>query len=197
MALLGTSLTKNGGWDAALERRLAACLDRPVRTINLGGAGMTSRWGLERTPTVRAARPDLVVIEFSANDASLLKGFSVAESAANVEAIVRRLRRGERKPRIILLAMNPMHGLRGWMRPWLDSYYDAYAPLAERLDAAFLDLRPHWRALGVSRLGGAIPDGAHPTREIAAGVVAPPLAAAAAEVLGERCRGPDERMREE
>ena len=189
VALLGTSLTKNGGWDAALAERLSECLGRPVQALNFGGAGKTSRWGLSQTEKVLAAKPDVVAIEFSANDASFLKGFSIAESVRNVEAIARRLSAVERPPQVILLAMNPMHGLRGWVRPWLDHYYDAYEGAAARLGAGYLDLRPQWRALGAPTMRAAIPDGVHPLREAAADVVAPPLVAEAAKKLGETCRG--------
>ena len=188
VALLGTSLTKNGGWDAALKERLSACLGRPVAVSNFGGAGKTSRWGLTQVDRVRAARPDIVVIEFSANDASVFKGFSISESAVNAETIARRFSEGDRNPKIILAAMNPMHGLRGWVRPWLDRYYDAYLPVAERIGAHFLDLRPNWRALGGRRLRTAIPDGVHPNSVAGSVVIAPPLAATIASAIGAACR---------
>ncbi|MEM9724351.1 MAG: SGNH/GDSL hydrolase family protein [Pseudomonadota bacterium] len=181
VALLGTSLTRRGGWDRALEAALSECLGRPVEALNFAGSGMTSRWGLTQVAAVRAARPDVVAVEFSANDASILKGFSIDESAANARRILEELRPaggsgGAEGPALILMAMNPIHGIRGWIRPWLDHYYDAYAPLAAEVGAAFLDLRPSWRALGAGGLRRAIPDGAHPRPEVAASIVAPALA---------------------
>lgn len=191
VALLGTSLTKRGGWDTALEERLSACLGRPVETLNFGGAGMNSRWGLAQVETVLAEAPDVVSIEFSANDASILRGVGLDESAANAKAIIERLGAGEKPPKRVLLAMNPMHGVRSWVRPWLDDYYDAYPALAAKTGAVFLDLRPHWRALGPEALSEAIPDGVHPTPEASAAVAAAPLAKAIAAALGAKCREPE------
>lgn len=184
VALLGTSLTSRGGWDEALAARLSECLGRPVEALNFGGAGENSRWGLAQVGRVRDARPDVVAVEFSANDASLLRGLWLDESVANVEAILTRLSEGEGAPKVALLAMNPMRGMRGWIRPWLDDYYDAYRPLAARTGAAFLDLRPHWRALGGKTLRRAIPDGLHPTPQVSAKVIAPPLAEVISHAVG-------------
>jgi acyl-CoA thioesterase I len=175
---LGTSLTATGGWQTPLADRLTRCLRKPVDIVNHGKSGANSQWGLSEIANVAAARPDIVLIEFSANDASLHGGVSLATSRANITTIVNDLRTQAPGVRIVLMAMNPMHGLRGAMRPALDDYYDLYRELAGSLGIAFVDLRPAWRRLSDSELKAAIPDGIHPNDTEATKIMMPTLAQA-------------------
>lgn len=184
VATLGTSLTRRGGWQEPLEIALTRCLGRPVSVQNFGGSGMSSRWGLTQIGTVLEAKPDVVTVEFSANDASVLTGFSLAESQRNAKEILRRLREGAPEAKLLLMAMNPIHGKRRWIRPWLDLYYDSYALVGAETGTPFVDFRPVWRTLGDGgRLKLWIPDGAHPKPEAAAPVIVPTLSDAIAEAL--------------
>jgi hypothetical protein len=161
---LGTSLTRGGSWTDALEARHRDCGAEGARILNFGGSGMTSEWGRTQIEAIKAAAPDALLIEFAVNDAHLLKGMSRARATENIEAIVAGVRGARPSVRIILLSMNPVHGLRGWMRPLYNWYNDDYGPLAQRLDAEWIDLRPVWRASGLD-LDAAIPDGVHPKGE--------------------------------
>jgi len=173
---LGTSHTARGGWQRPLADALKTCLGRPVDVINHGKSGANSQWGLGQVPQVAAASPDIVLIEFGANDAALHSGVSEAASRANITAMVRELRSRVPGVRIILMAMNPMHGLRGVLRPWLDDYYDMHRALAAVLGVEFVDHRPAWLRMSADDRDRVIPDGAHPDAAAAAGIVVPALA---------------------
>jgi acyl-CoA thioesterase I len=175
---LGTSLTARGGWQGPLGDQLTRCLAKPVDVVNHGKSGANSRWGVGEVATVAAARPDIVLIEFSANDATLHGGLSLAASRDNITSIVNGLRAQRADVRIVLMAMNPMNGLHGVMRPALDTYYDLYRDLAATLRVEFIDHRPAWQRLEAHALEAAIPDGVHPKEREAAEIIAPTLARA-------------------
>ncbi|MCX5493772.1 GDSL-type esterase/lipase family protein [Kaistia dalseonensis] len=181
---LGTSLTLRGGWTEPVEAALARCLNRPVVTRTIALSGANSDWGIEQLPLVLDFHPDLVTIEFSMNDAALQRGMSLTRSLDNVETMIQRIRGEGGDRRIILMAMNPVAGLRGWARPRLDSYYDAYGALSASKSVEFVDFRPDWLALADAR-DAAIPDGVHPTTEAGARIVAPKLVRA---IAGRDCQ---------
>jgi lysophospholipase L1-like esterase len=169
IAALGTSLTKRGAWLEALPSALEPLLGRPVRTLNFGAVGANSRWGLAHADEVACARPDLVIVEFAINDAAIHRGVSLADSAANLTAIVERFRNAA-TTRLYLMAMNPATGIRGVLRPRLATYYDLHARLAASLRTGFIDNRPAWAALSAAKLARALPDGLHPTDEAAVAI---------------------------
>jgi acyl-CoA thioesterase I len=176
IAALGTSLTANAGWTQPLAQQLSACLGRPVRVVELAKAGETSRWGLTQIPALTTLAPDLILIEFSANDARVWGGVSMDDSHRNLEAMIEAGRQRNPDVEVILMAMNPMFGLRGWFRPGLDGHYDDYRAFAETVGAGFVDHRPAWLGLDQPRLDRAIPDGVHPENAVAAEIIVPTLA---------------------
>ncbi len=174
---LGTSHTARGGWQRPLADALARCLARPVDVVNRGKSGAGSQWGRTQVAAIAATGPDIVLIEFAANDAALHAGVSLTRSRQNIAEIVNGLRARLPAVRIILMAMNPVSGLRGALRPSLDAYEDAYRDLAAELNIAFVDHRPAWRARSAGDLRRAIPDGVHADPMVATGVIVPALAA--------------------
>lgn len=92
---LGDSLTAGYGVEAAqsfparLEHALRAS-GRDVRVINAGVSGDTSAGGLARLDWSLGDHPDAVLVELGANDA--LRGLDPAQTRANLDAIVGRLR---------------------------------------------------------------------------------------------------------
>ncbi len=135
---------------------------------------MTSRWGLAQTPKLIADRPDVLLIEFAANDANLRRFVSPSESRSNHEEIIRAVRKAHPRARIFLIAVSPTWGARGfWIRPWLDRYYGLYALLAENEGVHFIDARPQW---GISTIRETVPDGLHPTPQAMQQIVAPYVA---------------------
>lgn len=174
--VFGTSLTAGDEWPRALTERLGACLGQPVALQNLAKSGENSNWGLRHIDEVAAQNPDLVTIEFSANDAALHNLITFSRSQENIRAMVRRLRQTTKTVRIVLMAMNPMHGLRGrWLRPRLDTFYDSYVALAAELGVAFVDHRPAWNGMSKEALFASIPDGVHPREDAAARIIVPTL----------------------
>jgi len=172
---LGTSLSARGGWQEPLSRALGACLNRDVAVTNLAESGMTSQWGLTQIDKVIAERPDIVLVEFAVNDADVTEFMSLAGSAANMSEIVSRLRESETHPAVYVMAMSPVSGLRGMIRPFLAQYEDAHAEVARKLGAGFIDHRPAWAKLSDEEIATAIPDGTHPDPATTSRVIVPGL----------------------
>lgn len=172
---LGTSLSARGGWQEPLGRSLAACLNNDVTVVNLAKSGMTSQWGLAQIDKVIAERPTVVLVEFAVNDADVTEFMSLGRSAANMAEIISRLRESETKPAVYVMAMNPVSGLRGMIRPFLGQYEEMHASVASKLGAGFIDHRPAWARLSDEEIAEAIADGTHPEPVTAARVIVPGL----------------------
>src|SRR6185312_2062332 len=84
----GTSLTHVGGWLEPLQEKLTRCLGRKVTVLDFGKNGETSEGALRSVGQVIEAHPDIVLVEFSANDAAWFKGFSLKRSRENTTKIV-------------------------------------------------------------------------------------------------------------
>ncbi|PDS46446.1 acyl-CoA thioesterase [Rhizobium anhuiense] len=171
----GTSLTARGGWQPALEAELAACLHRPVKVDSVAKSGETSLWALTQVDRVVAEQPDIILIEFYANDAALQRFVSLAQSRKNIGDILDQLRQRLPQARIIVMAMNPFSGLRGLIRPFVDSYISVHQAEAQKRGLEFVDHRPNWQRLAPDDLAAAIPDGSHPLPDIASRIIAPEL----------------------
>jgi len=172
LVFLGTSLTAGYDWPESLAERLQACLGRPVRAVTVARGGATSAWGRGQVPAVLAAAPDLVVIEFAANDADIRRLVPLGQSRRDHEAIIAALRAGRPGTAILLMTTNPATGLRRLLRPRLAAHYALYRDLAAVADTGLADLAPRWRAPGAPAQGG---DGIHPDPAAAAAVIVPVL----------------------
>ncbi|KQO69360.1 SGNH/GDSL hydrolase family protein [Methylobacterium sp. Leaf89] len=172
---VGTSLTSRGGWQEALERQLSVRLMRPVFVQIVARAGETSLWGCANLEAVVALKPDVVLVEFAANDAALQRRLSLGRSLVAMRTILERLLSCTPRPRVVVMAMNPVSGLRGLVRPRLTTYIAAHRDLAWALGAEFLDHRPAWNRLGRAARARAIPDGLHPIPAEAAAIMVPAL----------------------
>ncbi|MBX4888201.1 SGNH/GDSL hydrolase family protein [Rhizobium bangladeshense] len=171
----GTSLTARGGWQPSLQTRLAACLQRPVSVESVARSGETSTWALTQLDRVVAEQPDIILIELYANDATLHRFVSLAQSRKNIGEILDRLHQRLPRARIILMAMNPFSGLRGLIRPFVDSYILVHQAEAQKRGLEFVDHRHGWERLTPDELAAAIPDGAHPRPEVASKIIVPEL----------------------
>jgi hypothetical protein len=171
----GTSLTARGGWQEPLRAALSTCLSRPVEISIVAKGGATSQWAVGETDAVVNKAPDVVLVEFYANDAALNRFMTVSASRRNVATVLDDLRQRLPRSRILVMAMNPFSGMRGWIRPFEDSYVDAHREEAERRSMEFVDHRPAWKNLDGDDLSAAIPDGVHPLPEKAADVMVPTL----------------------
>jgi len=165
----GTSLTASYDWPA----RLSDCADQPISVSRVARAGAASDWGVRQADTIVAKRPDIIIIEFSVNDADLRHRISLRESARNHRDLIRSLRAELPEVRIVLMTMSPAHGLRRLLRPRLPAYYRLYRDLAEELDTGLLDIYPRW--LAVPRAAREQQDGLHPSQTMAAQMILPAL----------------------
>jgi acyl-CoA thioesterase-1 len=177
---LGTSLSARGGWQEPLRHSLGACLNKDVTVVNLAKSGMTSDWGLTQLDKIVAERPNIVLVEFAVNDADVTEFMSLKHSAANMAEIVSRLRESETRPSVYVMAMSPVSGLRGMIRPFLGQYEEMHAAVARKLGAGFIDHRPAWTRLSGEELDEAIADGVHPDPAATGRVIVPGLVRALA-----------------
>jgi len=188
IALIGTSLSARYDWPGRAGARLAACLGRPVEMRVHARPGATSDWGRDQADWLRRSAPDLLILEFTINDADLRRGVSVARSRANHAALIAALRSVRPGAPVVLLSLNGAYGLRRGLRPFLGRYLALYDAMAAEDGAWRVDLGPGWQAL-VARdgVGAVLPDGLHPSAAAADAVNVPGLAAALADRLGGSC----------
>ncbi len=168
----GTSLTARGGWQDALSGKLETCLEKRVEVSTVAQVGATSQWALAHVADVTRLHPDIVLVEFAVNDASLTHWLSLGRSRRNIERVLTGFGEIKPPPRVFVLAMNPVHGLPGWLRPRLATFTLEHARVASEVGAEFIDFRPFWRAM---RSADAIPDGLHPIASAAIDAIVPEL----------------------
>lgn len=175
IVFLGTSLTANYQWPEQLQTDLEACFKAPVSITKIALGGATSRWGTKQLDQALELSPDVVFIEFMANDADLRNQLSLAESRRVHEAMITEIQERSHQASIVLLATNPARGLRALLRPSLRHYYKAYREIAQNSELWFVDLYSSWRTAEETQHGLYL-DGIHPTPEATAAIVAPRLA---------------------
>lgn len=176
LVAFGTSLTAKASWPDMLATRLETCLQHPVQMIKVAGVGQGSPWALTQMDQVIAARPDLVLLEFSINDADLLDGVSLAGSRARHEALLDQLGAALPETRVMLMTMSPVSGLlQKAKRPRLGRYYGLYRDLAAVRGLPLADLQPRWQQLW-DRNPALVPaDGLHPHSQVASDLMVPVL----------------------
>lgn len=178
IVVLGTSLTAQGRWPQELGSGLTACAGREVTVIPVAKGGAGSEWGRGQIGQVAALAPDLVLIEFSINDADLRDGVSLARARANHEAILDGLAAARPAAQPVLMTMSPAFGLRGWMRAWRPDHEAQYRRLAAIRDIGLIDIVPLWQAALAAAPQGPrslMPDGLHPRPEAVATVALPEM----------------------
>jgi lysophospholipase L1-like esterase len=194
VVVYGTSLTINGAWTKALAEYLEKHYPGQVVFANAAKAGMHSRWGVENlAERVLAHEPDLVFLEFAINDASTKNQVSLEQSVANLDAMVRALRKQNPKVEIVLQTMNPAYDSPrvpekkyGGDRPRLEAYYGGYRDYARKHGLPLVDHYPVWARLlrdEPKRFEEMVPDGIHPSGTASREVTWP-----AVEALLERAR---------
>jgi len=177
LAAMGSSLTARGVWLTAVASALSRRWGRGVGAHNFGRSGATSRDGLRVAADVAQLTPDIVLVEYSINDADIVSGLTLSESRENMIDIVETLRRRREDVRLCLMTMNPALGLRGLLRPALSAYYSLYRPLAEEVGVECIDIYAAWRRLQQTELERSLPDGLHPSAAAELALVAPSIIA--------------------
>lgn len=157
---LGTSLTAGLGVDLvqaypALLQRKADSAGLQVEILNRGNSGETSAGALTRLDWLLQSDPKLVVIETGANDG--LRGQDPDSIAANIQAIIDRIRARDTTIRIALIQMEALPNLG---RRYVTQFRAIYPEIARRNNIVLLPFLLDGVA-GVDSLNQA--DGVHPT----------------------------------
>lgn len=181
VVLYGTSLTIGGEWARAMKAWFDETYPGQVTFVNSGKGGASSEFGVKNMePRVLAHRPDLVVIEFSYNDA-VDDLISPEKAWGNLDRMVSRLREQNPSVAVVLQIMNvgwdtkPDH-LPFTRRPRLETFNENYRRYARENDLPLVDHYPIWLRLKEQeneKYRSYLPDGSHPTPEASLAVTWP------------------------
>jgi lysophospholipase L1-like esterase len=190
IAALGTSLT--GGtwrWLDVMKEWLDEAYPGQVSYLNLGvgaSASMTvpamkgnqhtwNKCGVDRIPEAIAARPDVVFIEFTVNDAYLPYDISVNDSRKNLAFMINSLKEADAEVEIVLQTMNvildmpEVNHTESAKRPDLTEYIRMYRQVAKKYNVLLIDHYPNWKKLlkreGRDKYLELVTDGVHPNLE--------------------------------
>lgn len=150
----GLGVPREQTYPTLLQQRLDAA-GYGYRVINAGVSGDTTAGGLRRVPWILKNLPMLVILELGANDG--LRGLSLDQTKANLEAIIRQLR--EARVTVVLAGMKlpPNYG-----EAYTNGFEAMYADLARRYDLALIPFFLDGVAADPTLNQ---PDGIHPTGE--------------------------------
>lgn len=179
--LVGTSLSVTD-WPKRLAAQGTPCgaaLD--VEVIARPGAASDWGWPQLDARLAQAPSPDLVLVEFSVNDASPWNGFPLWTSRRLHRQIVARVEAAGLP--LWLATMNPGWGRNGLERPGQDRYHGIYRDLAASTPAGLIDTIGIWRALPAPTRQILVPDGLHPTPQGMDQVILPAFGTALAHSL--------------
>ena len=102
-------LSSAEGWVSLLGQRLAQS-GLPWRVANASVSGETTAGGMRRlAEDMKRHQPAIVLIELGANDA--LRGQPVREIRANLERMIRQVRRAHAQPVLVGLMIPPNYGI--------------------------------------------------------------------------------------
>jgi acyl-CoA thioesterase-1 len=135
---VGTSLTAGLGLDpdsaypARIQRKLDAAGLR-FRVVNAGVSGETSAGALQRMGWLLRQPVSVLVLETGANDG--LRGTPVAETRANIQAIIDTVRRVRPEARLVLVQMEALPNLG---ERYTREFHDTFPLLARRNHVSLL-----------------------------------------------------------
>jgi lysophospholipase L1-like esterase len=177
---LGTSLT--GGtwrWVDRMKEWLDQKWPKQATVHNLGVGASASQTvpamkgnpytenhcGLDRIPEAIKLKPDVVLIEFSVNDAYLPYGISLEQSKKNLNTMIDQLLAAKPDTEIIVQTMNCVINEHAKARPDLDAYVQGYREVAAKRGLRVVDHYPNWQKLlreNPQEFKRLVPDGIHP-----------------------------------
>lgn len=170
---MGTSLTEGQAWPDVLIQKLEGC-GVSASSQRLSGNGKTSSWGVTTLKAAQAAdlrAPDLVLIEFAVNDADFRRFLSPEQSAENTKRLISMLREMNPEVQVVLLGMYPGFGVRGALRLRYGAYLTELEKIAARDERiGYLDMTQTWQLALHEAPRAKMPDGLHPTPEVASQV---------------------------
>ena len=170
----GLGLPADEAFPARLEARLRA-EGIAARVVNAGGSGDTTTDGLARLDWSLADKPDLVILEFGAND--MLRGIDPATVRANLDAMIAKIQASGAT--ILLLGMQAQAN---WGADYKQRFDRIYPELAQAHGVALYPFFLDGVALD-PKLNQ--PDGRHPN-ERGVGVLVDHIAPRVAQLIGGR-----------
>ncbi len=182
LLFVGTSLSTDYDWPEDTALRVSTCLNRPVDLKRVTRNGATSRWGKDALKRyiahADAVKPDVIMFEFTANDADFRRLLSPSQSAALTQDMIADLKDFAPDARIVFLGMYHGNGLRGALRFRYPHYLKIYQNLAKTDPYfSFVNISPDWenhlRSLSKPQQKQALPDGLHPSQAAAKHVNSP------------------------
>lgn len=163
---LGTSLSHNTHWQQSVVEKISACSSKKIRIKTVAKPGASSNWGIIQFNSFFeqfSKKPDILFIEFSANDSSLFRGVSIKSSRENHERMIDLAHRYE--VAVLLATMSPAFGQNGLERPGQSAYHQLYRAIAKEKSVGLIDTIEAWRDLQSERRRTYIEDGLHPSPE--------------------------------
>lgn len=170
----GTSLTEYDAWVGMMQQWFDEKFPGQVTIRNSGGHGQNSMWGLaEVKARVLDYQPDMVFIEFAANDAHTRFNLPVETARKNLDAIVAAIQERSPNAAIILQTMNAFWDCSNpggfaaaeSSRPKLEDYNDNYRTCAKERGLVLIDNYPDWvrfKKEHYDQFQKFLPDGTHP-----------------------------------
>ena len=174
VVVYGTSLTAGGEWAGAMKDWFEKKSPGKVTFINSGGPGQNSDWGVANLKAkVLSHYPDLVLIEFSFNDAHDKFKMPMEKGLANLDKMVRAIQSKSENVCVVLQIMNAPWDApndKGSLshRPQLEAFNDNYRRYAKEHNLTLVDHYPAWSKLKESdpkKYQAWVPDGTHPNKE--------------------------------
>ena len=136
LVCFGDSLTAGYGTDPGqsypddLQRDLDAA-GYKYRVVNAGVSGNTTKDGVGRIDRVLAMHPAAVVVEFGGNDG--LRGLPIADSRANLDEIVRRLKAAGAEVALAGITLPPDYG-----PDYIRQFNETYTVIAKKYKVPLL-----------------------------------------------------------
>lgn len=136
LVAFGNSLTEGAGVNEAdsYPVKLQACLDKNgygYRVINAGVSGETSSQGLNRTDSIIALKPVIVIVEFGANDG--LRGIPAETVRRNLGEIIEKLQSSGIKVVLAGMEVPPNYGPQ-----YSKSFRAIFSSLAEEMQVPLI-----------------------------------------------------------
>ncbi len=171
----GTSVTKYGAWVDMMQKWFDAKYPSQVTIINSGGPGQNSTWGLASVQAqVLDHKPDLVFIEFAANDAHERFKLPVETARQNLEKIITAIHQQNPNAAIVLQTMNTFWDCpKGFptadtSRSHMEEYNENYRACAREDKLPLIDNYPDWlkfKKEHYDQFQVFLPDGTHPNKD--------------------------------
>lgn len=174
----GTSLTEGSGWVKMLQKELPE-----YHVINFGKGGMNSNWGVKNLKWVLWFKPEIVLMEFAINDASILteyyKPVNQFQSSINLQRMIYDFKVNGIE--VYLMVMNPPLDINIYERnpaedrPEYNEYYELHKAIAIINNIPFIDLTAEWNKLSREDFLWFCPDGLHPNELGSRGITVPTI----------------------